>query len=186
MPIKHNRFDNTPRPLGSSQPDLNVSFLQDFQFRNMGVTLLFEGEFGAQIMNQTRQWGSRSAVGSIDQRGKPEELKKPLPYYGAAFLYDRNNRNDWYVEDGDFVKLRELSVRYTFDQNSLPGFMSQVGFDRATINLAGRNLVTFTGYQGHDPEVGKTTFGGSAAIGRIDEYFYPNYRQIGLDVELVF
>ena len=186
MPIKHNRFDAEPRRLGSSQPDLNVGFLQDFQYRNFGVSLLFEGEFGAQIMNQTRQWGSRSAVGAIDQRGKPEELKKPLPYYGAAFLYDRNNRNDWFVEDGDFVKLRELSVRYTFDQNSLPGFLSQAGFDRATINLAGRNLITFTGYLGHDPEVGKTTFGGSAAIGRIDEYFYPNYRQIGLDVELVF
>ncbi|MYG76690.1 MAG: SusC/RagA family TonB-linked outer membrane protein, partial [Acidobacteria bacterium] len=135
MPIKHNRFDNTPRPLGSSQPDLNVSFLQDFQFRNMGVTLLFEGEFGAQIMNQTRQWGSRSGVGAIDQRGKPEELKKPLPYYGAAFLYDRNNRNDWYVEDGDFIKLRELSVRYTFDQSNLPGLLAQIGFERATVNL---------------------------------------------------
>ena len=145
MPIKHNRFDAEPRRLGSSQPDLNVGFLQDFQYRNFGVSLLFEGEFGAQIMNQTRQWGSRSAVGAIDQRGKPEELKKPLPYYGAAFLYDRNNRNDWFVEDGDFVKLRELSVRYTFDQNSLPGFLSQAGFDRATINLAGRNLITFTG-----------------------------------------
>ena len=186
MPIKHNKFDAEPRRLGSSQPDLNIGFLQDFQYRNIGISLLFEGEFGAQVMNQTRQWGSRSAVGAIDQRGKPEELKKPLPYYGAAFLYDRNNRNDWFVEDGDFVKLRELSVRYTFDQTNLPGFLSQAGFDRATINLAGRNLITWTGYLGHDPEVGKTTFGGSAAIGRIDEYFYPNYRQIGLDVELVF
>ncbi|MBI4519259.1 MAG: SusC/RagA family TonB-linked outer membrane protein [Gemmatimonadetes bacterium] len=172
--------------LGSAEPDLNVSFLQDFQWRNLGISVLFDAEFGGQIYNQTRQWGSRSAIGSIDQRGKPLELKKPLPYYGAAGLYNRNNRNDWFVEDADFIKLRQLSLRYTFDQARLPAFMRTTGVRRATINLVGRNLKTWTGYLGHDPEVGKNTFGGSAAIGRIDEYFYPNFRQLGIDVELVF
>ena len=186
MPIKHTLFDPERRLLGSSAPDLNLGFLQDLQYRNFGFTLLFDAEFGADIMNQTRQWGSRSAVGSIDQAGKPDELKKPLPYYGAAFLYNRNTRNDWFVERADFIKLRELSLRYTFEGNNLPTVLQSAGFDRATINLAGRNLVTWTGYQGHDPEVGKSTFGGSAAVGRIDEYFYPNYRSIGFDVELVF
>jgi TonB-linked SusC/RagA family outer membrane protein len=169
--------------IGSAQPNLNASFQQDLQWRNVGFTLLFDGEFGGMIMNQTRQWGSRTSVASIDQRNKPDELKKPVPYYGATKLYAGNLRNDWFVEKADFIKLRELSVRYTLQQQDLPAFL---GVSRATINLTGRNLKTFTNYIGHDPEVGKSTFGGSAAIGRIDEYFYPNYRSFGLDVELVF
>jgi TonB-linked SusC/RagA family outer membrane protein len=169
--------------IGSAQPDLNASFQQDLQWRNVGVTLLFDGEFGGMIMNQTRQWGSRTSVASIDQRNKPDELKKPLPYYGAAKLYAGNIRNDWFVEKADYVKLRELSVRYTFNRDQLPAALR---LSRATINLVGRNLKTFTGYIGHDPEVGKSSFGGSAAVGRIDEYFYPNYRSLGIDIELVF
>lgn len=176
--------------IGSAQPDVSVSFAQDVQWRNWGLSLLFDGEFGGQIMNQTRQWGSRTSVASIDQRNKPEELKKTLPYYGAAKLYARNLRNDWFVERADFIKLRELSLRYTLTGNQLPDVL---GVTRATINLTGRNLKTLTGYIGHDPEVGKTgtlgdgsSFGGSAAVGRIDEYFYPNYRSFGLDITLVF
>jgi hypothetical protein len=169
--------------IGSAQPNLNASFTQDMQYKNFGLTMLFDGEFGGMIMNQTRQWGSRTSVASIDQRNKPAELEKPLPYYGATKLYAGNIRNDWFVEKADFIKLRELSLRYTFTRDNLPAFLR---LTRATVNLTGRNLKTFTGYIGHDPEVGKSSFGGSAAIGRIDEYFYPNYRSLGLDIELVF
>ena len=146
---------------------------------------MFDAEFGAQVYNQTRQWGSRTSVGSIDQRGKPDELKKPLPYYGAAYLYQRNDRNNWFIEDSDYVKLRELSIRYTLDESTL-SVLGMLGVERATLNLTGRNLKTLTGYHGHDPEVGKNSFGGSAAVGRIDEYFYPNYRSLGIDLEIVF
>ena len=86
-------------------------------------------------------------------------------------------------EKADYVKLRELSVRYTLNRNGLPSFLP---INRATINLVGRNLKTLTGYSGADPEVGLATFGGSASVGRVDEFFYPNYRSYGIDVELVF
>jgi TonB-linked SusC/RagA family outer membrane protein len=185
MPIRSIRGDGFTK-LGSAQPDLNVSFLQDIQWRNFGFSFLMDAEFGSQIYNQTMQWGSRSATGAIDQRGKPEELKKPLYYYGAGGFYLANARNDRFVEDGDFIKLRELSVRYTVGRASLPSLLQSAGIERATINVVGRNLLTWTDYLGHDPEVGKGTFGGSAAIGRIDEYFYPNFRQFGLDFEIVF
>ena len=68
----------------------------------------------------------------------------------------------------------------------MPAVIRSLGITQATLNLTGRNLKTWTGYSGFDPEVGKNTFGGSAAVGRIDEYFYPNYRSIGFDIELVF
>jgi hypothetical protein len=197
MPIR-SIFENGFTKIGSAQPDLNVSFTQDISYKKFGASLLFDGEFGGQIMNQSRQWGSRSQVASIDQRNKPDELEKPMVYYGPVYLYAGNIRNDFFVERADFIKLRELSLHYTLNEQDLPAFLNM---SRATINLTGRNLHTFTGYVGPDPEVGKSgatpvsgtgriadgaSFGGSAAVGRIDEYFYPNYRSFGLDIELVF
>jgi TonB-linked SusC/RagA family outer membrane protein len=181
MPIR-SIVGNEFTRIGNSQPDLNASFAQDVKWRDFGFTLLFDAEFGADIYNQSRQGFGSSASPGNDQRNKPDELKKPIPYYGPAKLYAGNIRGDWWVEKSDYIKLRELSVNYTLD-DALPDFL---GLTRATINLTGRNLRTFTGYVGNDPEVGKASFGGSAAIGRIDEYFYPNYRSFGLDVELVF
>lgn len=185
MPIQSDLDDGFTK-LGESLPDVNVSWLQDVQWNDFGFSLLLDGEFGGQIYNQTRQWCTRSHCGDYDQAGKPDESKKPIVYYGAAGLYQRNLRSSWFVEDSDYVKLRELSVRYTLQQGSLPSFLQRVGIDRATFNVSGRNLKTWTDYQGYDPEVGKSTFGGSAAVGRIDEYFYPNYRSFGFDLELVF
>ena len=185
QPIKSKLGDGFTK-LGESQPDINISLGQDVAWGNFGLSVLFDGEFGGQIYNQTRQWCSRSHCGHYDQAGKPDELKKPIAYYGAVGLYNRNLRSSWFVEDADYIKLRELSLRYTFDEGRLPSFLQRTGISRATINFTGRNLKTWTDYLGYDPEVGKTNFGGSAAVGRIDEYFYPNYRSYGIDVELVF
>ena len=168
---------------GVAQPAVSASFLQDAVWGNFGITMLWGGEWGADIYNQSRQWALQGGHGSTDQRNKPDELKKPVGYYGGGSLYAGNLRGDWFVEKADFIKLRELSVRYTVNRDAIPGFLP---VNRATINLVGRNLKTLTGYSGSDPEVGLATFGGSASVGRVDEFFYPNYRSYGLDVELVF
>lgn len=57
-----------------------------------------------------------------------------------------------FTEAGDWMKIRELGLSY-----SLPGSLaSRIGADRAAITLSGRNLFTFTGYSGPDPEVSST------------------------------
>ena len=189
LPISHLNSSFIPPDvyLGDSEPDLNASFLQNFEWNNFGLTVLFDSEWGAQVYNQTMQWSCRDGhCAEIDQTGKPEELQKPITYYGATGVYANNKNNSYFTEDADYIKLRELSVRYTVPENQLPATLQRAGLSQATINLTGRNLKTWTDYRGFDPEVGKNTFGGSAAVGRIDEYFYPNFRSIGIDVELIF
>lgn len=190
MPIRSNDPDNPDEPLvrlGSSQPDFSASLYQDIQWRKLGLTLLLDGEFGAMVYNQTAAWACRDNVcPDADQGGKPDHLKKPIAYWGTEGVYHRNRANSYWLQNGDFVKLRELSVRYTLNNSDLPGFLSALNINRAILNVSGRNLKTWTGYAGYDPEVGKSTFGGSAAVGRIDEYFYPNFRSFGVDLTLVF
>lgn len=172
-------------PLGNTTPDYNLSVSSTFRWNNVSLYTLFDAEQGASIYNQTRQWAYREhRHGATDQAGKPDARKKPTGYYSA--LYSTNTRNNAFVEDGSFVKLRELSLRYTMPADQMPGAMSRVGLTQASINLIGRNLLTFTDFTGYDPEVGTPQGTGSAVIGRVDTYQYPNFRTLSASVELVF
>lgn len=171
--------------IGESQPELNLSVSQNFQWGDFGLTTLLTGEWGAQIYNFSQQWQCRDWHCAIaDMRGVPDGEKKPVTYFNE--LQQANEANSFFAEDADFVKLRELSVRYTLDDGLLPAAVRNIGVQEATINLTGRNLKTWTDYRGFDPEVGTDSFGGSAVVGRVDEWFVPNFRSVGVDVSIVF
>ncbi len=170
--------------LGNSTPDVNLSLVNSFRWRGLSLYALFDGEFGADIYNQTRQWAYReNRSGDQDQFGKPDDMKKPVAYYQR--LYNTNAMNAWFVEEAAFVKLRELSLRYSLN----PEWLDRIFQGRVTgadVNLIGRNLLTWTDYTGYDPEVGQASSGGSDVIGRIDDYQYPNFRTLTASLQLVF
>jgi hypothetical protein len=58
--------------------------------------------------------------------------------------------SEQFMEDGSFVKLRELSLTFSVDQ---PFLKRLTGFSSADVRIAGRNLKTWTKYRGLDPEV---------------------------------
>jgi hypothetical protein len=57
----------------------------------------------------------------------------------------------YYIEDGDFIKLDNATIGYTFGAGQL-GRLSSV-LSGARLYVSGRNLLTITGYKGMDPEV---------------------------------
>ncbi|HEU4563740.1 MAG TPA: SusC/RagA family TonB-linked outer membrane protein [Gemmatimonadaceae bacterium] len=69
-----------------------------------------------------------------------------------------------FIEDGSFVKLRELSIAYSFDQP----WVKRVGLETIDLRLAGRNLHTWTDYSGLDPE---TNLGGAEWLTQGVDYF---------------
>jgi TonB-linked SusC/RagA family outer membrane protein len=71
------------------------------------------------------------------------------------------------VEDASFVKLREISVSYTFDQ---PWVARTLGMSSVDVRVSGRNLKTWADYTGLDPEVG----GVGGNINRVNAYDYFN------------
>lgn len=169
--------------IGNTMPDFNVSLSSTFRWKGLQLYALFDGEFGGSIYNQTRQFAYReNRSGDQDQFGKSDGLKKPVAYY--ARLYNVNGINSWFVESGNYVKLRELSIEYSLD----PGMVESLFQGRVTevdINLIGRNLLTFTNYSGYDPEVANFN-GGSGVIGRIDDFQYPNFRTLSVSLQLTF
>ena len=158
-----------------------MGFASTLNYKAFTLYFLFDWKQGGDIYNKTAQWLTRDdRHGMMDQAGKPENEKKTIDYYKA--FYDVNDFNDFWIEDGTYVKLRELSLSYTMPKSTLSKFAS--GFIKdAKLSVIGRNLLTFTNYTGFDPEVGTTN---GTQIYAYDFMGYPNFRSFSASLELKF
>ncbi len=97
--------------IGDSNPKFKIAMTNTFNFKGIGLYALLEWKNGGDIYNKSAQWLTRDdRHGMMDQVGKPDYLKKTITYYKV--FYDVNTQNDFWVEDGSYLKLRELSLSY--------------------------------------------------------------------------
>ncbi len=170
--------------IGNTIPDFNFGISTTLRWKGFNAYILFDAQIGGDIYNQTRQWAYRELRhGDVDQAGKPQERKKTVDYYNT--LYNTNSVNSAFVEDGTYLKLRELNLSYAVNKSTLVnlfgGYFGGI-FNKATFGVIGRNLLTFTNYSGFDPEVGQ----GDATIRRFDGFGYPNFRTYTGYIEFEF
>lgn len=169
--------------LGRAEPDFRANLATVVTWKRWAVTSLFAWWQGGKIYNETRRmqvFSLRDPI--VDQRGKPPEARKPVTYY-QAFL----GPTEPWLESGSFVKLRELSLSYTFDRPQLRG-LGLEALNQVRVGFAGRNLFTFTRFSGWDPEVGGTVFDGNADpfIRRSADLQYPQFRTLTATLEIAF
>ena len=168
--------------IGNVNPDFTFGWANTIKVKNFTIYALINGTHGGNIYNFTKQWmffDLRS--GDIDQAGRKQSDKIASDFFSNG-LYNVLNPDSYFVEDGSFVKLRELSVNYQFS-NAL---LKQIGLNGLVRSLKvaviGRNLKTWTKYSGFDPEAGS---GGDANF-RIDGFRYPAFRTISGQIEIGF
>ena len=183
--------------IGDVNPDFNASFTTNVRYKGFSAYALVDWVQGGNIYNGTRQWafGTGLVDRIYDQSGKPavnctgspdpthcpySTGKKSSAYYGA--LYNGINPIDFFVENGTYVKIKELNVSYTFSQNQVQKL--GLGINSLRVGAIGRNLFTFTKYSGYDPEVAGLT--GDAFSFRWDGFSYPNFRTFTGFMEIEF
>ncbi len=155
-------------PIGNLNPAYEGNFSTNLTlFRNLRLYASLDGKGDFYIYNNTAFFRETQSVRS-DNRLDPDKLSRleRLRRYGnptagqPAFVRERlvsgfpttatvNEVRDAFVEKGDFLKLREVSVTYTLPT----GLASAFRASGASITLAGQNLATWTNYSGFDPEV---------------------------------
>ena len=175
--------------IGDVNPDFNMGFSSTFQWHSVSISGTMNWVKGGQIYNYTRQWPFNELRDKVfDQSNKPAVTcpadwqtsnptcpystgKKPSSYYSA--FYNNFDPNDYFVEDGSYIRLRELAVNWTFPQK----WTTRLPFDFKTVRLGlvGRNLWTNTKYSGYDPDV-TGPGGGNPFAYRVDYFSYPTYR----------
>ena len=172
--------------IANSIPDFNMNFNTDFRWKGFSAYALVSWQQGGDVYNFTKQWSFRDGRNAQqDQFGKSDETKKPTTYYET--LYDATNSNDFFTEDGTFVKLREVSLGYSLDRAQLNNLFGNANFlNRLSFNLTGRNLITFTDYSGFDPEVGDSGDNGDSTLFRVDNFNYPTFRTFTGRLEFQF
>jgi TonB-linked SusC/RagA family outer membrane protein len=169
--------------IGNTIPDFNLNFNTSFSYKGLTAYTLLSYQHGGDIYNFTKQWSYRDGrAGDQDQFGKSDATKKTNQYYET--LYSATNKNNHFVEDGTFLKVREISLGYTFDRAQLNNLLGGSNIlNRVSFTVTGRNLFTFTDYTGFDPEVGD---GDDATLFRVDNFDYPPFRTVTGRLEFQF
>lgn len=86
-----------------------------------------------------------------------------------------NNPSDFYLEKGDYFRLKTIQLGYTLPSSLLDKY----NIHKLRVSITAENLITFTNYTGYDPEIG----GGTMSI---DRGIYPQARSLLLGINLSF
>ena len=169
---------------GDPNPDFNMSFVNDFTFKNfLNFSFQFDWVHGSHLYNQTKEWMYRDGIHS--------DYEKPITingetgawtafYRGVYAQRQANGTKDYFYEDASFVRLRNVSLGIELNK-----IIDLPAFRKLQLVFTGRNLLTFTDYTGMDPEVSSGT-NNSAFDRGTDHNTMPNYKayQIGLNIGL--
>lgn len=133
--------------IGDPNPKWTGSFQNSFTVgSNIELGFLLDGRFGNDVANFTRRI---SEFFGADKSAEREIRRDTIPGTYSRNTTARISTYEEYIEDGGFVKLRELSLSYRFTQP----WVHRLGASTMGLRVAGRNLHTWTNYRGLDPEV---------------------------------
>lgn len=142
--------DSLNKVIGNPHPKWMGSLLNEFTIaRKVRFRALLDGVFGNDIMNLSTR--AQNAGIASNSREYEREL---LPYGDPRKLPPTwNSRTqgifEYWIEDGSFIKLRELSASYTLSGSGI----NRVFKDGVDLTVSGRNLHVWTDYSGFDPEI---------------------------------
>ncbi|WKN44537.1 SusC/RagA family TonB-linked outer membrane protein [Tunicatimonas pelagia] len=138
--------------LGKTIPDFFYGLNINAGFRNFDLSILFQGVEGVQLYNQFRRdaesmtGGIRAEQATTQNRWTGPNTSNDMPRAVATDPNDNNRFSDRWIEDGDFLRLRNIQLGYT-----LPETVT----DKINLRfyVTATNLLTITPYTGPDPEV---------------------------------
>ncbi|AGA78113.1 SusC/RagA family TonB-linked outer membrane protein [Echinicola vietnamensis] len=164
--------------IGNPTPTWSYGFTANFQWNNFDLVFFGQGVAGNKIFQGLRRL-------DISNANWQTEVLNRWTGPGTSNDYPRivegdpnknfNNPSDFYLEDGDYFRIKTLQLGYTLPKN----LISKVAMNRARVYVMSENLATFTKYSGYDPEIG-------GGVMSIDRGIYPQARSYMLGVQIGF
>lgn len=145
--------------LGNANPDFTFGFNNTFNFEfndksSLGLTIYLQGAVGNEIVNFNKFSlesfdGYRNNSTAALDRWTPEN---PTNEYPRATTKNAGNiLSDHYVEDGSYLRIKDITLSYTFPKSLTKKFYCE----GLTVFAGLKNIHTFTDYSGYDPEVSR-------------------------------
>ncbi len=124
--------------IGNPNPKYTASIVNELSYKKWAFRAQIDAVQGVDVFNadfRTRQGVGNGTVAQQEQMGVI-----PRGYVTGVYAIE-----EWRVDKGDYIKLRELSVSYN---------LGKVAFaNNLSLNFSGRNLISWDNYKGYDPEV---------------------------------
>jgi TonB-dependent starch-binding outer membrane protein SusC len=135
--------DDYRQYLGNGIPKLIMGWNNQFKYKNFDLSLSFNGQFGYKILNEERMFYENNSI-SYNRLKSAANL-----VYGKRTLSSSQSQTfvSYYLENGDFVKLNNVTFGYNFNTNKLKLVK------KIRLYVTGENLFCITGYSGLDPEL---------------------------------
>jgi TonB-linked SusC/RagA family outer membrane protein len=127
------------RIIGDPNPDYTASLVNEISYKKASLRVQFDAVQGNEVFNA--DWRTRQGVGNGKEAEKEQTGVYPRGYISNFYA----SVEQWRIDDGSFVKLREISLSYAF------GNFRKV--KDITLSVSGRNLISWDNYKGYDPEV---------------------------------
>ena len=179
--------------IGSPHPDLIAGLNMNLTWKNWDMTMFWYSTIGNELFNNTKYFtdfwlfeGNRSSrmrdhswVAGADNKGAT------LPVLDYGDTYSGTNPSTYYVENASFLKLKNLLIGYTLPES----IFGKSTISRLRIYLQAENLLTFTGYDGLDPEFTNTEINsgsGSDLLKGVDTGGWPNAKKFLVGVDFTF
>ncbi|KAA2245806.1 SusC/RagA family TonB-linked outer membrane protein [Chitinophaga agrisoli] len=157
--------------LGNGLPKHFLGWNNSVRYKRFDLNVTMRGAFGFQILNFQRLFYENPKVVQYNM------LKTAFDnVYGKTRLNDDLALVSYYVENGDYWKVDNVTLGYNFNTKRTRYIQA------ARIYVAALNLATITGYKGIDPEVIRT----GLAPGDDERDKYPTTRTFTLGVNLTF
>ena len=145
--------DKDKTTIGNGQPKHIGGFTNNLVWKNFDLNIFFQWSYGNDILNANRMVFENPAAkqntnmfAAYTNRWTPENPTSNIP---RARAQGSNEYSSLYVEDGSFLKLKNISLGYNFEAKTL----KPLHISSARVYLSAENIATISGYSGSDPEV---------------------------------
>lgn len=155
--------------VGNAQPDFIAGWTNELKYRDFDLSFTFRAVVGNDVFNVGRL--------ALENPGQAGDEKNMLKSVRNTPLNDSAQPSTYYLEDGSFVKLDNVTLGYNMPTKNIRGIQS------LRLYLTGQNLLTITGYKGVDPEVDMV---GLDNMGIERSRFYPTSRSFIFGVNVTF
>lgn len=167
--------------IGNAQPDYIFGITNNFNWKGFDLSIFFQGVQGNKILNDNVRTlelfnGQQNAAGSALDRWTESNPSVTTP---RAKLDPAPVFSNRLVEDGSFVRLKNISLGYTLPKHVI----EKLKLSNIRVFVIGQNLITWTNYSGFDPEV---TSGNNTTQQGTDAGIYPVSRTVSAGLSVIF
>jgi len=166
--------------LGSPYPDFTGGLNLNLEYKGFDLNMFLYAALGQEVYDATRRYDVNGTNYRADWLNRWVGEGTSNTYPRVTFVDDNQNMktvSDFFVHDGSFVRLRNITLGYTLPKN----ITEYIKIKNLRLYVTAENLLTVTNYKGYDPEIGGGVFSNG-----IDHGIYPQARTVLGGINITF